>query len=95
MYRSRTGMAERMERSMPVQPKWNVAFVASFPGRKRSRRWKLRDTYKEQNSSTWKKEKDTRQCIWKRRLGLLLGGSCMSKFEVLGTWTGGLHRGLS
>lgn len=42
MYRSRTGMAERMERSMPVQPKWNVAFVASFPGRKRSRRWKLR-----------------------------------------------------
>lgn len=66
MYRSRTGMAERMERSMPVQPKWNVAFVASFPGRKRSRRWKLRDTYKEQNSSTWKEKRQKRQCIWKR-----------------------------
>lgn len=59
MYRSRTGMAERMERSMPVQPKWKGAFVVNFtaflPGRKRSRRWKLRDTYKKQNSSIWKK----------------------------------------
>ena len=59
MYRSRTGMTERMERSMPVQPKWNVArvinFTAFLSGRKRSRRWELRDTYKKQKSSTWKK----------------------------------------
>lgn len=43
-------------RSMPVQPKWNVAFVASFQEGK-GKEMETEDTYKEQNSSTWK-EKD-------------------------------------
>lgn len=42
-----------------------------------------------------KSKKKKRQWIWKKRLGLLLGGSCMSKFEVLGTWTGSFYRHLT
>ena len=38
--------------------------------------------------------KKKRQCIWKRRLGPLLGGSCRSKLEVLGIWNDSFYHGL-